>query len=166
MGILKAGAAFSVIDPLYPPDRQVIYLDVAQPRALIILNKASVEAGPLDQKVRSFIDNNLELKTEVPALIIRDDASLESGIIKDGKNIFLTATDADKQSPKVEIGPDDTPTLSFTSGSEGRPKGVAGRHYSLPKYFPWMSERFNLTENDRFTMLSGIAHDPIQRDVF
>ena len=29
-----------------------------------------------------------------------------------------------------------------------------------------MSEKFNLSENDRFTMLSGIAHDPIQRDVF
>lgn len=29
-----------------------------------------------------------------------------------------------------------------------------------------MSKQFKLTENDRFTMLSGIAHDPIQRDVF
>lgn len=166
MGILKAGAAFSVIDPLYPPDRQVIYLDVAQPKALIIIRKASVEAGPLNEIVRSFIDTNLKLKTEVPALIIQDDASLNSGILKDGKDIFQYASDADKQSPKVEIGPDDRPTLSFTSGSEGRPKGVAGRHYSLPKYFPWMSERFHLTKDDRFTMLSGIAHDPIQRDVF
>ena len=48
----------------------------------------------------------------------------------------------------------------------GRPKGVKGRHYSLAYYFPWMSETFDLTEKDRFTMLSGIAHDPIQRDVF
>ena len=29
-----------------------------------------------------------------------------------------------------------------------------------------MSEKFSLSENDRFTMLSGIAHDPIQRDIF
>lgn len=29
-----------------------------------------------------------------------------------------------------------------------------------------MSKRFNLTEKDKFTMLSGIAHDPIQRDIF
>ncbi|CAI4213411.1 unnamed protein product [Parascedosporium putredinis] len=27
-------------------------------------------------------------------------------------------------------------------------------------------QRFGLSENDRFTMLSGIAHDPIQRDIF
>jgi L-aminoadipate-semialdehyde dehydrogenase len=98
--------------------------------------------------------------------MIRDDGSLQSGIVNNGQDIFLTSTGETRQSPNVEIGPDDIPTLSFTSGSEGRPKGVAGRHYSLPKYFPWMSERFNLSENDRFTMLSGIAHDPIQRDCF
>jgi L-aminoadipate-semialdehyde dehydrogenase len=166
MGILKAGAAFSVIDPLYPSDRQVIYLDVAQPRALIIIEKTVTEAGHLSEQVRTFIDKNLSLRTEVPGLILRDDGSLISGIKKDGKDVFETADAAARKSPGVPIGPDDTPTLSFTSGSEGRPKGVAGRHYSLPKYFPWMSKRFNLSEKDRFTMLSGIAHDPIQRDVF
>ncbi|UKZ67676.1 putative NRPS-like protein biosynthetic cluster [Trichoderma atroviride] len=29
-----------------------------------------------------------------------------------------------------------------------------------------MAERFGLSDQDRFTMLSGIAHDPIQRDIF
>lgn len=166
MGILKAGATFSVLDPLYPPDRQTIYLEVAQPKALICIQKATDEAGALDKTVRDFIDTQLQLKTEVPTLELRNDATLCSGILQNGQDIFLNATAEDKTSPDVEIGPDDTPTLSFTSGSEGKPKGVAGRHYSLPKYFPWMSERFNLSENDRFTMLSGIAHDPIQRDIF
>jgi len=27
-----------------------------------------------------------------------------------------------------------------------------------------MREEFNLHENDHFSLLSGIAHDPIQRD--
>ncbi|CAZ85576.1 unnamed protein product [Tuber melanosporum] len=114
MGVLKAGATFSVIDPAYPPARQNIYLQVAQPRAL------------------------------VPGLAIQNDGTLVG----------------------VVIGPDSTPTLSFTSGSEGIPKGVRGRHFSLTYYFPWMAEAFGLSENDRFTMLSGIAHDPIQRDIF
>src|SRR6201992_2271857 len=166
MGIIKAGAAFSVIDPLYPPDRQIIYLDVARPRALVILQKATIEAGPLDDKVREFISSTLSLKTEIPALLLQNNGSLMSGITNGENDIFDKVLPEMKDSPNVEIGPDDTPTLSFTSGSEGRPKGVAGRHYSLPKYFPWMSERFHLTENDRFTLLSGIAHDPVQRDVF
>ena len=158
MGILKAGAAFSVIDPLYPPDRQVIYLDVARPRALVIIQKTVQEAGELSERVRIWIDQNLDLRTEIPGLIIQDDGSLVSGIVNDGRDVFLTTDVRVKASPDVEISPDDPPTLSFTSGSEGRPKGVSGRHYSLPKYFPWMSKRFNLSEKDRFTMLSGIAH--------
>ena len=68
--------------------------------------------------------------------------------------------------PGVLVGPDSTPTLSFTSGSEGKPKGVKGRHFSLTHYFPWMAKTFGLSEKDKFTMLSGIAHDPIQRDIF
>lgn len=40
------------------------------------------------------------------------------------------------------------------------------RHFSLTHYYPWMANTFNLSEKDQFTMLSGIAHDPIQRDIF
>ena len=57
-------------------------------------------------------------------------------------------------------------SIDRKTGSEGVPKGCKGRHYSLTYYQSWMAERFNLSENDRFTMLSGIAHDPVQRDIF
>ena len=80
------------------------------------------------------------------------------------KDIFKDQFQFKSHPPKVVVGPDSTPTLSFTSGSEGVPKGVRGRHFSLTYYFPWMAETFGLSENDHFTMLSGIAHDPIQRD--
>lgn len=35
MGILKAGGAVSLMDPVYPPERIVNCLEVAQPRAWI-----------------------------------------------------------------------------------------------------------------------------------
>ena len=160
MGVLKAGATFSVIDPLYPPERQKIYLEVAQPKALVNIAKATLEAGQLSHTVRSYV-NELNLKAEVPALRLTDDGYLEGGLIQ-GRDVFTDVrTDAFKD-PDVLVGPDSNPTLSFTSGSEGRPKGVLGRHFSLAYYFPWMKERFGLNEQDRFTMLSGIAHDPIQ----
>ena len=165
MGVLKAGATFSVIDPAYPPERQKIYLEVAQPRALINIQKATIEAGQLSQVVRDYIDKELHLKTEVPALYIGDDGHLSGGQI-DGHDVLDQQRGQASQLPGILVGPDSNPTLSFTSGSEGRPKGVLGRHFSLAYYFPWMAERFGLDENDRFTMLSGIAHDPIQRDIF
>jgi L-aminoadipate-semialdehyde dehydrogenase len=165
MGILKAGATFSVIDPAYPPDRQNIYLDVARPKALVVIAKAAREAGELTDKVRSFIQENLHLKTEVPGLELLDNGTLVGGKIN-GKDVLEDQVSLKSKSPGVVVGPDSIPTLSFTSGSEGRPKGVRGRHYSLAYYFDWMAERFRLSKDDKFTMLSGIAHDPIQRDIF
>jgi L-aminoadipate-semialdehyde dehydrogenase len=165
MGILKAGATFSVIDPSYPPDRQIIYLDVARPRALVVIDKATKEAGELTKKVRSWIQENLDLRTEVPGLELKDDGTLVGGSL-DGPDVLAAQTSLKGESPGVVVGPDSCPTLSFTSGSEGRPKGVRGRHYSLAYYFDWMAEQFRLTQDDKFTMLSGIAHDPIQRDIF
>ncbi|KAK9470543.1 uncharacterized protein V1510DRAFT_422821 [Dipodascopsis tothii] len=161
MGVLKAGATFSVIDPAYPPARQNIYLSVAQPKALVVLKKA----GVLSPTVRKYIDAELQLATDVPALELQDDGTLLGGAVG-GADVFAAAQ-AQKGVPTgVVVGPDSTPTLSFTSGSEGIPKGVRGRHFSLTYYFPWMVETFGLSEKDKFTMLSGIAHDPIQRDIF
>lgn len=165
MGTLKAGGTFSVLDPAYPPDRQNIYLEVAKPRALVVIDKATQEAGALDEKVRTHIKDNLDLKTEVPALRLHNDGNLTGGSAH-GKDILESVLSRKAKSPGIVVGPDSTPTLSFTSGSEGKPKGVRGRHYSLAYYFDWMAKTFKLSENDKFTMLSGIAHDPIQRDMF
>ncbi|KAF1991523.1 alpha-aminoadipate reductase [Aulographum hederae CBS 113979] len=165
MGALKSGAAFSVLDPQYPPDRQQIYLDVSRPRAMVVIEKATQEAGPLSDQVKEFVSDTLSLRTEIPALKLHDNGTLTGGDV-DGKDCLQDQIALKEQMPDVLVGPDTPPTLSFTSGSEGRPKGVFGRHYSLCKYFPWMAETFGLSENDKFTMLSGIAHDPIQRDIF
>ncbi|KAF2268190.1 large subunit of L-aminoadipate-semialdehyde dehydrogenase [Lojkania enalia] len=165
MAVLAAGATFSVLDPLYPSDRQCIYLEVSKPRALVVIDKATREAGPLSDQVRNYIAENLDLRTEIPALQLKDNGTLLGGE-KDGKDALDEQQKLNSDLPGVVVGPDSTPTLSFTSGSEGRPKGVKGRHFSLTHYFPWMAETFGLSEDDKFTMLSGIAHDPIQRDIF
>ncbi|KAH8101926.1 alpha-aminoadipate reductase Lys1p [Cristinia sonorae] len=161
MAVLKAGATFSVIDPAYPPSRQQIYLKVAQPRALVVLKGA----GKISPPVREFISTELKIRVEVPALELLPDGKVAGG--SDGEDdVLKTHAHLADTDPNVVIGPDSVGTLSFTSGSTGIPKGVRGRHYSLTHFFPWMGERFGLDENSKFTMLSGIAHDPIQRDMF
>ncbi|KAH9849627.1 alpha-aminoadipate reductase Lys1p [Lenzites betulinus] len=163
MAVLKAGATFSVIDPAYPPSRQTIYLKVAQPRALVVLEGA----GKISPSVREFINTELQIRVEVPALALLSNGQIVGGQNPEGSTDVLQPqrhlADTD---PDVVLGPDSVATLSFTSGSTGIPKGVKGRHYSLTHFFPWMGERFNIGEDSKFTMLSGIAHDPIQRDMF
>ena len=162
----KASAAtISVLDPAYPPARQQVYLEVAQPRALINIGRATDEAGPLAPIVRLYIDKELQLKAEVPSLRIDDNGVLYGGE-SCGKDVFAQVRAKASSPPQTQVGPDSAPTLSFTSGSEGRPKGVLGRHFSLAKYFGWMAERFQLNSESKFTLLSGIAHDPVQRDIF
>ncbi|OBA26327.1 hypothetical protein HANVADRAFT_53200 [Hanseniaspora valbyensis NRRL Y-1626] len=155
--VLKAGATFSVIDPAYPPERQTVYLQVAKPRGLIVIKSA----GVLDEYVENYITENLDLKTRVDQLAITSEHNITSS--PETLSLYFEKMDVPTG---VVVGPDSNPTLSFTSGSEGLPKGVLGRHFSLAYYFDWMSQQFNLSENDKFTMLSGIAHDPIQRDMF
>lgn len=164
LGILKAGGTFSVIDPAYPALRQNIYLSVAKPAGLIVIGKA----GKLDQVVEDYISENLQLKARLNEVVLQD-----NGIPLGGTADYSSSADVLEQyialkekSTGVKVGPDSHPTLAFTSGSEGIPKGVLGRHFSLAYYFPWMAKTFNLSEKDNFTMLSGIAHDPVQRDMF
>ncbi|KAH8833130.1 alpha-aminoadipate reductase Lys1p [Flagelloscypha sp. PMI_526] len=163
MAILKAGATFSVIDPAYPPSRQQIYLRVSTPRALIVLKGA----GTLAPSVREFVDKELSIRVDVPALEVHSDGDV-AGIGADGVDVLRPQKEkglADVD-PGVVLGPDSIGTLSFTSGSTGIPKGVRGRHFSLTHFFPWMGEQFGIGEHSKFTMLSGIAHDPVQRDMF
>ncbi|KND94938.1 L-aminoadipate-semialdehyde dehydrogenase large subunit [Tolypocladium ophioglossoides CBS 100239] len=165
MGALKAGATVSVLDPQYPPERQKVLLEVASPSFLVCIQKANQEFGKPSDVVADFIANNLRIKSTVPALELSASGELNGGIVQ-GKECLSPHVSSRAECPDVLVGPDSIPTLSFTSGSEGRPKGVQGRHFSLTHYFAWMAERFGLSEDDRFTMLSGIAHDPIQRDIF
>jgi L-aminoadipate-semialdehyde dehydrogenase len=148
------------IDPAYPASRQNVYLQVAQPRGLVVLKGA----GQINPTVREFLSTELKIRVEIPALEILPGGILQGGAGPDGTDILAHHVSLADIDPNVTHGPDSIGTMSFTSGSTGIPKGVKGRHFSLTHFFPWMGQRFGLGEHSKFTMLSGIAHDPIQRD--
>lgn len=110
--------------------------------------------------MKEWISENLQLRTTVPDLVINDDGFLRGGPTQD-QDILQDCQSLAADIPGVVVGPDSTPTLSFTSGSEGRPKGVRGRHFSLLHYFPWMSQEFGLSENDRLYEKSVIPWEKL-----
>ncbi|KAI7871204.1 L-aminoadipate-semialdehyde dehydrogenase [Spinellus fusiger] len=163
MGVIKAGATYSVIDPAYPPARQEIYLSVANPRGLIVIGRA----GVLAESVRDYIKREQSIVCEIPALSIDPQGCLFGGCLPETTQDVLSQVQSlASENTGIVLGPDSIGTLSFTSGSTGIPKGVRGRHYALTHFYPWMGQEFGITQHDKFTMLSGIAHDPIQRDIF
>ena len=141
MAILKAGAAFVNLDPAYPVSRLAHYLETANAVGLIQIPAAGALPTELitfgqQSKLLVALDNHTQFED------------------------YLSTP------PTVDIGTNDLAYVAFTSGSTGQPKGVYGRHGSLSHFLPWQMEKFSLTSEDRFSMLSGISHDPLQRDIF
>ncbi|HZE89818.1 MAG TPA: amino acid adenylation domain-containing protein, partial [Verrucomicrobiae bacterium] len=148
LGVLKAGAAFSLLDPAHPAARLIACLTESPPRALIAVEDSTAPAGDLLR----FIDGDLGIPRLGPA--------------GDGAGEGIRAT-ADRPGAfrGVAVGPDDLACVTFTSGSAGRPKPVRGRHGSLTHFQPYLAARFGIGPADRFSMLSGLSHDPLQRDI-
>ncbi|KAK8917506.1 L-2-aminoadipate reductase large subunit [Metarhizium anisopliae] len=117
MGTLAAGAIVTVLDPQYPPQRQQIYLQVSQPKALISIRKATEESGPLAPLVQKYIDDDLAIKIKIPDLRFTDDGALTGGD-QDSGDIFANVRERASTPPDVLIGPDSNCTLSFTSGTQ------------------------------------------------
>ena len=61
--------------------------------------------------------------------------------------------------------PDAIAYVAFTSGSTGTPKGIVGTHRPVAHFIDWHVRTFAFSDADRFSMLSGLGHDPLLRDI-
>jgi amino acid adenylation domain-containing protein len=145
LGTWKAGAAFVVLDPAYPAARLAGYVRTVRPRAFLRI----AAAGPVPDAVADALDDS-----------VRRAITLGEKAERDG--LFGVPADA----PPVEVGPDGLAYVAFTSGTTGEPKAIAGTHRPLSHFFGWYAAEFDLGAADRVSLLSGLAHDPLLRDVF
>ena len=149
LGIMKSGAAFVLLDPTYPAARLIECIRIAAPRAWLHIEEAGTVPAELDAFVESL---PLCLRLTLPTRTAADERGLLS--------------EYSSESPQVKVGPDDLAYLSFTSGTTGQPKAILGRHGPLTHFLPWLKETFGLDDSAAFTMLSGLSHDPLHRDIF
>jgi len=148
LAAIRAGLPFLILDAAYPAERLSQCISIARPIGLI----------------------NLLEESDVPDAV----AQALEGV--GGKILFNWSRLPDRLSPPVALdcghgkppslpGPDDLLYTAFTSGSTGFPKAIIGSHGPVMHFFDWQERHFNLKSNDRVSVLSGLAHDPLLRDI-
>ncbi len=147
LGTLRAGAAYLILDPAYPALRLVEYIQQANIRGFIQLDAAGALPNLAEEALAS-ITCRMQLPVHPTA------------------SALPALAEYPPADPGIVVGPDDLACISFTSGSTGRPKGILQLHGSLSHFLPLQQQTFDLTDHDRYSMVSGLAHDPLQRDIF
>ncbi|MBW4490246.1 MAG: amino acid adenylation domain-containing protein [Trichocoleus desertorum ATA4-8-CV12] len=147
LGVLKAGAAFLILDPSYPVGALRDRLQIARPQAWIQLGA----------------DLPDELQVVLQELSCRCELNLS---VRSRSTIAQCLQDYNSDDLGIEVDPHDLAYVTFTSGTTGEPKAVLGEHAPLSHFFQWYHKTLQLNPSDRFCLLSGLAHDPLLRDIF
>lgn len=131
LGILKAGAAYVPLDPIYPKDRLLHMIEDAglsviltQHPILENLPEISCQTICMDRDWKKIEEENSSLPMDF------DDVSL-----------------------------DDSAYVIFTSGSTGKPKGVEVLHKGLTNFLCSMAKEPGFNENDKMLALTTICFD-------
>jgi amino acid adenylation domain-containing protein len=104
LGILKAGAAYTPLDPTYPAQR--LHYILQETRARFVLTQKSLVAVVSQGNSRAIC-------------------------LDDNEEISQTNDRARDENPRVVCNPENLAYVLYTSGSTGKPKGVMVRHKSV-----------------------------------
>ena len=133
LAILKTGAAYVPLDPVYPPDRLAM---MAQDAKLALLVTQSAHANALNWPRAQ----SLWLDTDATSIAAHSDTPLTPD----------AALDAGLEDPAYVI---------YTSGSTGKPKGVSLPHGAVLNFLASMARVPGMTANDRVLAVTTLSFD-------
>jgi amino acid adenylation domain-containing protein len=135
LAVLKSGAAYVPLDPVYPKAR----LDH-------IINQSRMDR--LVTKER-WLAHGREFTGHVLCLD-RDAALFEQD---------------KEENPNVALDPDNLAYVIHTSGSTGKPKGVSGLHRGVVNYFSYLTQTYRLNAADVVLQVPSLSFDASIRDL-
>ncbi len=133
LGVLKAGAAYTPIDPKLPTERIGYMLDDSDAAATLI--QTGLESA-LPQRLRDS------------AIFINHDAT-----------DLPDAVDTVYSSPLPIAPPQDLAYVIYTSGSSGFPKGVMVEHRNLVNYLSWAKRAYVGDSRPAMALYTSVSFD-------
>ena len=130
IAVLKAGGAYTAIDPSFPDDRIAEVLEDAEAVAVLTDAAGAARLGPVAGAV-PLLD----------AAVLADQAPPEGAVLP------------------AEIRPDQLAYVIYTSGTTGKPKGVMVEHRNVANLVASDLAEFGLTPADRVIQGSSAAYD-------
>ena len=141
LGVLEAGAAFLVLDPAHPAERNAFVLERARPR-IVVGDRASLDHLAPAGAAAEALPPRIELEA-----------------------LLRGAGGAEPPTAGAAAGAEDLAYMAVTSGTTGRPLAVRGTHGPVVQFLQWQRATFGLEARDRFALVAGLGHDPLLRDV-
>ncbi|MDC8016186.1 non-ribosomal peptide synthetase [Tahibacter soli] len=135
LGILKAGAAYVPLDPVYPSDRLAFVLDDCKPVAVLV--ESALQAQLFDGGLPS-----------APVLVL-DDADTQRQL----------AAQPEHDPDVADLRADHLAYVIYTSGSTGQPKGVMVEHGHVTRLFAVTQGEFYFDDTDVWTLFHSFAFD-------
>jgi amino acid adenylation domain-containing protein/thioester reductase-like protein len=155
-GVLKSGAAYLPLDPVYPAERLNWMIEDARPVVLITHRSSTI---------------NFERTWSQEALAWRMEfVYIDEFIRQWGGAEHLPALPCNAEKPvdnPTKINqPDDLAYLIYTSGSTGKPKGVMIPHRAMAHYVAAIRQKAQLTASDREMLFSSISFDASVEEIY
>ena len=130
LGVLKAGAAYVPIDPVYPDERIAHMLDDARPKVTLVSAEHAARAASFDGA---------------------------SALLELGEAV--SRPDAYEAAARAACLPDHPAYTIYTSGSTGRPKGVQVTHRAVVNFLRTMREAPGVGERDVLLAVTPLSFD-------